>query len=88
MFTFKKFLAEVEDIQDVEDLSSEELKQRAQAMMKRAQLKASGREDQANKQSIRDLQIQLRDAKDPRQRADLQRRLKELMTKKPEDRIQ
>lgn len=88
MFTFKEFLAEIEDVQDVEDLSSDDLKKRAIAMQKRAQLKASGRTDQADKLSIRDLQLQLRDARDPRQRADLQRRLKELMTKKPEDQVQ
>lgn len=80
MFTFKDFL-EAEEIEDVEDLSSEDLNQRAAQMKKMAQLKASGRGDHAEKQALQNLQKQLRTAKDPRQKADLQRRIRELTTK-------
>lgn len=77
--TFKDFLREMESVKtDVEDLSAEDLNKRAMALKKQAALKAAGRGEQAEKQSLRALQLQLRQATDPRQKADLQRRIKEL----------
>lgn len=79
MLTFKQFLAEMDDVlTDPEDLSPEELNQRALEMRKMAQLKAQGRGEVANKKNLRALQLKLRQATDPRQKADLQRRIKEL----------
>lgn len=83
MMTFKEFLQEQEVQTDPEDLSSEDLLKRAAHMKKMAQLKQSGREDQAEKHELRNLQMQLRQATDPRQKADIQRRIKELTTKEP-----
>ena len=88
MMTFKEFLLEQEVQTDPEDLSAEELSKRANLMRKRAQLKAQGREEQADKHMLRDLQLQLRSATDPRQKADLGRRIKELTTMSPEEQQQ
>lgn len=84
MFTFKDFL-EAEEVEDIEDLSSEDLQKKAQEMKKMAHLKSSGRGDYAEKKALRSLQQKLRTATDPRQKADLQRRIKELTTKSPEE---
>lgn len=84
MFTFLEFLAEMGE-EDVEDLSADELNKRAQMLKKQAQLKAGGREEQAKKQSLRALQMQMRDTKDPIKKADLGRRIKELNQAKKEE---
>ncbi len=84
MFTFLEFLAEMGE-EDVEDLSPEELNKRAQMLKKQAQLKSGGREEQAKKQSLRALQMQMRDTKDPIKKADLGRRIKELNQAKKEE---
>lgn len=85
MFTFKQFLAEVSNEKDVEDLSAEELKKRARELQRRAQMKAAGQEERAEKTALRDLQVELRQTSDPRKKADLQRRIKELTTKKSKE---
>lgn len=84
MMSFKDFLSEMEAVDtDVEDLTPQQLQAKAVQMKKIAALKSSGREDQANKLALRELQQELRDAKDPRQKADIQRRIKELNAPKP-----
>ena len=83
--TFIEFLNEMEEEgNDVEDLSSEDLNKRAIMVKKRALLKKSGRGDQADKLAIRDLKIKMRKTSDPRQKADIQRRIKELVAGKEE----
>lgn len=79
MMTFKDFLREMDEVKtDVEDLSAEDLNKRATQLKKMAALKAGGREEQAEKFTLRELQNKLRQSTDPRQKADIQRRIKEL----------
>jgi hypothetical protein len=80
-FTFKDFLSETGQAQDTENLSADDLKKKAQEMMRRAQLKSSGRDEQVDRLALRDLQQQLRDADDPRKKVDIQRRITELTKK-------
>lgn len=87
MTTFKEFFEAMEVQTDTEDLSSEDLIKRATQLRKQATLKASGREDQAKKQSLRALQMKQRAATDPREKADLGRRIKELTTTSPEEEV-
>lgn len=77
---FIQFLIEEQEqnAKDVEDMNPEEMTQHAKQLMKRARLKDSGREEQAKNLAMRDLRQKIRDAQDPRQRMDLQRRLREL----------
>lgn len=91
MFTFKDFLNEAEDVvTDPEDMSAEDLMARSKELRKQAAMKQSGRGEQAAKLNLRSLQNKLRTAKNPTEKADIQRRIKELMQNdsKPDDQQQ
>ena len=79
--TFKQFLIEQETpVQDdVEDLAPEELEKRSMELKRQAQLKRQSPEMAKRKQMVA-LRQRLQSATDPRLKADLQRRIRELMS--------
>lgn len=82
VLSFKEFLAELDDTADTENLSAGDLKQRAQSLLKQAQMKSAGQDQQVQQIELRNLQTRLRTATDPRQKADLQRRIQALTMKR------
>ena len=79
---FIEFLLEAEPVDtDPEDLSSEELQARAKKLQKLAKMKAGGKEDRADIEAMKQLKAQISAAKNPKQKADLQRRFSELKKK-------
>lgn len=78
--TFKQFLIEGPTVQDdTEDLAPEELEKRSVELRRQAQLKRTNPEVAKRKQLMA-LRKRMQGAADPRLKADLQRRIRELMT--------
>jgi hypothetical protein len=78
--TFKQYLTEGVPVQDdAEDMSPEDMEKRAMEMRRNAQMKRSNPEMAKRKQMMA-LRKRLQGATDPRLKADLQRRIKELMS--------
>lgn len=80
-FTFKQFLIELDATNQVdpEDLSPDEMEQRSMELRRQAQLKRTNPE-MAKRKAMMALRDKLRKATDPRQKADIQRRIKNLMS--------
>lgn len=78
--TFMEFITEMDDVDqtDPEDLSPDDMEKRSMELRRQAQLKRSNPE-MAKRKSLMALRKRLRTATDPRQKADIQRRIKALM---------
>lgn len=84
--TFKQYLIEQAEVDqtDPEDLSPDDMEKRAMELRRQAQLKRTNPE-MAKRKAMMALRQKLRAASDPRQKADIQRRITALMKGNSED---
>lgn len=80
MITFKQYLVEGAPVQDdAEDLAPEEMEKRAMELRRNAQLKRQNPE-MAKRKQMMVLRKRMQNATNPQLKADLQRRIRELMS--------
>jgi len=85
MLTFKQYLIEgAPDQNDPEDMPPEEMEKQSMEMRRLAQLKRNNPEMAKRKQMMA-LRKRLQNTADPRAKADIQRRIKELMAGDQQD---